>query len=94
MSAKRAKQIRKVTLQAFRPFRENVEYQETGKHYLQSLSDMMHGNGGILVSDPVKLTEHCYRNVVKNTKKAFANLRQQNPLASNATIFEMIKEAA
>ena len=93
MSAKRAKQIRKVTLQAFRPFRENVEYQETGKHYVQSLSGD-HGYGGILVSDPVKLTEHCYRNVVKNTKKAFANLRQQNPLASNAAIIAMIEAAA
>lgn len=92
MSAKRSKLIRKVALQ-FAPFREDVEYREITKHIKQDLREQMLGQGGQVVCDPIRLTPHCYRKRVKDTKREFAGLKQQFIGAPNKAIADMLLPA-
>ena len=53
----------------------------------------MLGQGGQVVCDPIRLTPHCYRKRVKDTKREFAGLKQQFIGAPNKAIADMLLPA-
>lgn len=71
MNNRAAKQVRRSIRNQLRELNKQlpaVEYVETGKHMVTNINDVRRGN---MVSDPVKLSQHCERKFFKNAKFNF-----------------------